>query len=369
MAQYIFFRGGNAVKNSALHMELVFKITNSTPSNPAEIGDTNFSQHYSGVNRSMAWGELSPAIRQATEKYIVPYLGEEFYSELASDYNTGATLSGEMQKALTYLQDASAYYAIYHILPEKTGVVASIGAVQNTPTEGSGQPMSQWSWKALRGSALDNGDRFLDLLLTFLEKQVVAGNAAFHTFKDSAAYKAKGSAFFPTTADLNALLNIQESRRSFLGIIKYIRAVEEDVLFPILCGETFEALTSGGTLSEDNALLRDKVRKAVAHLGLAKAIPHHRIVIDGDGFRVVSQTDGFDDRRNQTNNVHENAILALKESAEAQGKKYLAELQVFLRSNAEKYPVWAASPCNAVANTTGHSIVISPDRKGAVGLF
>lgn len=49
-------------------MDILFKITAPNPSQPAQVGDTNFLKHYTGINRSMAWDEIAPGIRQASER-------------------------------------------------------------------------------------------------------------------------------------------------------------------------------------------------------------------------------------------------------------------------------------------------------------
>jgi len=351
-------------------MDLLFKITAVSPSTPPQVGDTNFMDHYSGVNRSMAWAELLPGIRQATEKFVLPYIGTELYDDLAEKYQAATTLTTQQAKTVELLQDCIAYYTAYHVLPERNAFLSSMGITQNTPTEGSAQPVNQWGWKAKRWNALENGDAFLDKTLSYLEQQVKAAVAYFDLWKNSTAYNVKTSSFFRTTEKLDEYLNIQGSRRSFISLVKYMKEVEEDIIRPLLCDDQFEALKALDVETNEAAYaLLHRVRRAVAFLGLAAGMPHHRIVIDGDGFRVVSQTDQYDDRRNQTNNVHESAIIALAQRAEQNGRRYLIELENFLRDNAATYTLWADSPCNTTPTKRGHTIVVSADGIGGVGLF
>lgn len=348
-------------------MDLVFKVTAGSPSTPPQVGDTNFQAHYSGVNTSMAWAELTPAIRQATEKFVLPFVGTALYDDIAGKFQAGTSLSSSQERTLVYLQDVIAFYTIYHILPEKNSVVASMGVVQNAP-DGGAQPVNQWGWKAKRWSALENGDTFLDRLLNYLDAQVKAGVSYYDLFKNSPSYKVKTSDFFRHTDELDEYLNIQGSRRSFISLVRFMSQVEQDVILPLLCQEQYDAL-KGTTLSAEQESLLKKVRLAVANLGLAEAGPHHRLVIDGDGFRVVSQTDQFDDRRNQTNNVHESAIIALLERAERKGRAAVEAIRIFLAANEDDYPLWADSPCREKMPVKGHTIIVSPDRVGGIGLF
>jgi len=352
-------------------MDLIFKVfTDPDPATPI-LGDTNFLSHYTGANRSMAWQELEPGVRQATEKFILPYIGSDLYDDLATKFQADTALSAEQDRALTLLQDAVAYYTAYHVLPERNGFMASMGVVQNTP-EGGSQPVPQWNFKTMRWNALDNGDRFLDILLTWLEKQVTDGVAYFDLWKDSDAYQVTGSNFFRQTADLDKFLNIQGSRRSFLSLIKYLRETEEDVIRPIICDDLFDQLattSADGTISEVDEALLVRIRKAVAYIGLHQAIPHHRLAIDGDGFRVVSTTDQYDTRQNQTNFVHENAIQALSLRSDQLGLRYLGELRAFLAANSADYPLWTSSSCYTAPSQRSHGMIASPNRQGGVGLF
>jgi hypothetical protein len=353
-------------------MKPIFKITAISPNDPPVIGDSNFPEHYTGANANMAWSEIEPGIRQATEKFILPYLGQEMYDALADYFETlPGSPDPNLARALALLQDCAAYYTAYHVLPERNSFLASMGVVQNNPTGGSA-PVPQWAYKEKRWNALANADSFLDLLLAHLEKMVADGEAAFDPWKNSSAYKVTGSVFFRQTKDLDAYLNMQGSRRTFLSLIKYLRDVEDEVITPILCSGLIAELKTqlaDGALSTANATLMKYVWKAVANLGLVAAVPHHRITIDGDGFRVVSQTDQFDDRRNQTNSIHENAIMNLMQAARDRGTKAIVDLQTFLADNAETYPLWKNSSCNIGKMALAHSLIVPRDGIGGVGVF
>lgn len=348
-------------------MDLIFKFT--TPSPPATplVGDTNFQEHYAGVNTAMAWSELKPAIRQAIQKYLIPYVGQPMYDDLAAKYNAGTTLTTAQAQALEYLQDAAANYAIYHILPQKTATVASLGIVQQSP-EGGAQPVNQWGWQAKRRDALDNGDSALDLLLKYLDKQVKEGVAYFNLWKDSNAYSKKKSDFFRSTEALDDYINMKGSFRTYISLVPFLGQVERRYIKPLLCDELYAAVLATNP-TDDNKKLLPLIQTAVAYLGAAEALPHHRVVVDGDGFRVVSFTDGSDDRRNLTNSTHEQAVGALLTKYKESGEMALEALKAFLEANLNTYPTYRDSACREVPKSKDHTLAVSPDRIGTVGLF
>lgn len=353
-------------------MPYFFKVTSLTPSTPNIVGDTNFKNHYPDINRQMAWAELSPYIRQAAIKNVIPYVGQTFFDDLAGKYDAGTALTTAQAKTLELMQDCLAYYAIYHALPQKNVSINSMGVNQNIPSDGTAQPVSQWSWKNARWSALENADFFLDMLLAQMEAQVKLNVSYYDLWEADISYGKEKSIFIRSTEELDEYLNIKKSRRSYLSIIKYVKEIEEDLIKKELCSDQYDALVTqynAGTLTTANKALIGYIRKVAAYFGLAAAVPHHRIIIDGDGFRVVSQLDGFDERRNQTNNVHESAILALQERVSSAGAKYLKDMKTFLNENEDDYPLWRDSDCKCTGTGKSHRIVYSPDRVGGIGLF
>lgn len=348
-------------------MTLIFKITDPQPSNPPQVGDTNFPSHYTGVNTSMAWQEITPGIRQAVEKFLLDFVGSELYDDLAQKFEAGDSLTDDQNKALELMQDCVAYYTIYHVMPEKRSVLASLGVVEPQASAGA-SPASFPIYREKRRSALDNADIFLDRLLAHLEQQVTDGVAYFDLWKNSDAYSAKTSDFFRSTSELDEYLNIQKSRRSFISIVRFLKQVEEDVIKPILCEDLYAQLFVP-IPSAQNKKLIPMIRRAVAYLGAATAIPHHRIVTDGDGFRVVSATDNYDDRRNLTNNTHEAAIQALLIHCKEQGASAIQKLTKFLEANLTDYPLYRDSTCRASNLPRVHGIIQAESGLGAVGFF
>ncbi len=345
-------------------MQIPFKIT-ASPVPPAPlVAHTNFQNHYAGVNSAFAWSELSPAIRQAAQVYILPFVGLNMYLQLCNKYHTGAAMSAEEQQALEYLQDAAANYAVYHILPQKTALVSTLGTVQQTP-EGGAQPSPQWAWHLKRDDALKVADTALDLLLEYMEQRVAANDALFDAWANDPAYKAKTSAFFRHTAEMDEYLNIKRSRRTYISLIPFFSQVERRVVKSLLCN-TLYAQMQTTPLATANEPLLPLIREAVAYLGAAEALPHHRVVIDGDGFRVVSQTDGNTDRRNLTNNVNESAVQALLAKYQERGAEAIRELKTFLEENLQAFPDYASSSCREKPANKGHSILQSTNGIGTV---
>jgi hypothetical protein len=344
-------------------MQIVFKVvTIPAPALPV-VADTNVQDHYTGINSQYSFKELVPHIQQATDTYVIPFIGEELYNDLAAKYQAGTALTSEQSRTLHLLQRSVIHYAMYRVMSDKVTAITGLGIMQNAP-DGGANPTNQWGFTEKKLALLQTADDALDQLLTFLDKQTAV---YFDLWKNSAAFDYKRSNFIKTTADLDEYLNLQKSRRSFVSIVPFIASVERDVLKPILCTGLYDLAILAAT--DATRALLPYIKELVAYEGAARALPHHRVVVDGDGFRVVSQTDGFQDRRNQTNSVHQQAVGALLSTYQQRSASAKTALVKFLESNLDAYPTYRDSDCRTAPKDKGHGIQESKDRLGAVGIW
>ena len=350
-------------------MTLLFKPTDPQDAEHIVVGDTNFKKHNPSVNLSMSWDTLEPFIRQATDQNILEYIGEDFYDEIALMYEAGTATSPQEIRVLQYLQDAIAWYTGKVAMQALNVTMADMGIQQNSSKEGVSNPTTQWAFKEALRSALANADRSLDRLLNFLEKNVTH----FSTWKDSDAYNVKTSNFLRRTAEVDDILNIKKSRRSFVALSSWMKRAEEQHLLPIIEKTTFDNFSTKikeGTVADGIETKFVKIcRDLVAFRGLANAVDHLAISVEDEGFRVVSHTDGFEDRRNTTNAQHIKLQSALKMSSEKNAKEAEACLIDFLYRNKDSFPDWVASTAYETMTTRNSTKVLhSPDRRGGIML-
>lgn len=325
-------------------MKLLFKKTSDGLSGDV-VGHYNFREHYSGVNFNMRWDTLSPFIRQATTKYVIPFLTTELYAALADLHETG-TGEDEQKELINHLQDCIAYYAIFDALPTLNVSVADMGIQQLNATEGTAAPANQWSFKNARWEALRSADTFMDFALSHMESEVKKENDFYNSWVASKAYKAKGSTFFEGTEDLDNYINIQSSRRAYIALGKYLLKSEEKYLCPVLGIDLYNEIKTqllANDLSQVNLKLIALIKRFVSEWGLYEAIPHISILVEGDGIRVLSSMDGMEDRKSITNPFQLQAIAALRASCEENARTARADLLAFLQKNHSDYPLFEQS--------------------------
>lgn len=322
-------------------MNLLFTIPEN--SEKKIIGDSNFEEHYPQVHKNKQWKSLEPHIRNATLVHLLPYLGSKMYDKLIErTQEDPATTNASADLVILHLRDALANYTIYKAMPSLNVVITDMGVQQYASSEGTSNPSNQWSFKTARAEALKTADQMMDTALKLMELEVAEGNTYFDDWKDSTEYKDTGSILFRQTIDMDKYLNIQGSRRSFISLSKFMKKSEEFDLEPIIGEKLLEKLSEYVRSDSNNiamAGLQKYATRMVAELGLAKAIPHLSILVEGDGFKVMSSSDGMDDKKNILK-VAIGPLEALKESAIKDGKTYRASLIEYLHENKESFPEW-----------------------------
>lgn len=329
-------------------MVTLFKPTDNIE-NPS-VGDMGFLSHYPDVITNTAWAEIQPFVEDAIRQNIAPYIGDVLLTDIAEKIEIDATLNASQTEFIHLLRRATAYYAACLFIPSKHTITASAGEIQNNSNQASPASLSSLKFKLWQVTL--QADKHMDILLEFMEKQVFLNNTYFNLWKESSAYKKGTSPFFRHTTAFNYYYNIFESRRTFLALIPHINDICEDIITPVICNDLFIALKTqleSDTLTDDNSTLLHIIRKAVAYLAVAKAAPYLSIVVESDGFKIVSSTEGMD-KRDAAMNQHQARIDKLVNHALDEGHKNLNRLKKYMADNAQLYPLYLNSPCYTAAN-------------------
>lgn len=342
-------------------MASLFYISGS-PAKP-NIGDSNFEAHYPDVNRNKSWSQLEPYIRQAEQKFIIPFLCKDFYAELvANDLGSPTAIDEEI---IELTRDALAYYTIHHAMPHINMIISDQGLMENSSSDGTAAPVTMWRYKNTRWETINHADDTLDRLLQRLEELVAEGETDVDTWKDSDCFTSNVSCLFRSTQQLRECIHMKRSRRTFVALVPFLKKAEEQFVRTVLCDDQYDRICAGiiaGDLTAEEENLLAKCRPVSANYGLLKAIPHLRIQIEDDGLKMVSSTDGM----NMKQNASETAIAQLRAQLEADAKTAQADLREFLYANADDYPDWTASDCYIDPDDIDNQQVLPENHTGAI---
>lgn len=350
----------------------LFKITaEDCDKNKVTVGDTNFKEHYPGVNRNMAWKTLEPFIRQATERYVFPYICEEALCELADKYQkaavlkfkediitfvNGATLSFEEGTAVTIkeaklmlmFQDIIAYYTIHLAMPVLNTIVADMGVQQNSSSDATSNPTQLWRYKNTRWEVCLVADAGMDRALSYIHKNLQGEDKLSDTWANCSIYEKSQTCFFKTVEQFQCFEDIKNSWRTFKALVPAINKAALRYIKPILCENFYQELCTQiaeDTLTDNNKAIVKLVRGALASYTLKDGIARISIVVESDGIKMVSSTDGM----NIKATANDTAIQRLIEQATEDAEIYKQDLMNTLYANPDNYPTWRDSECCEIA--------------------
>lgn len=284
---------------------------------------------------------ILPAIEQAEEQYLLPYLGEEILAALQIALD-GGDLTGydttleNLTKLLPMAQKSITFYAAVDFIPESE--VRFSGSGLHVPVTQSTKPASERQVKNLERIYLKKGDFFTDKLLEFLEtnKDVYpdwSNNAVVYTYAKEI--------FVQDSIEFSKYKDIAKSRRTFMTIRPFIKDAQESYIKPELGEEFYESLLEkfmDGDLSSDETKLLAFIKPAVAHLAFYDAMPMLNFNFEAGTVKLTSFVD------NKLNKSAEAMLSEIRQHSFELGLRKIKQLVDFLKENYEKYPLFDYTP-------------------------
>lgn len=309
-------------------MDLLIKLT-GTETATSTVGESNFKAHFPSINKNMSWASIKPYIRQATEEYLLPYLGDTLHEAIIA-WEGDEAPADLNARILDCLRDALAAYTIYEAMPHINIVLSDMGAQENASENNTSQPASQWRFKNARWAAMIKADKMLDKALSLLETmEDEEDSTTFADWKEWSLDQGNKSELFDSAKTLSQVMNISTGRRAYLALLPYFKKALNMKIIPAISKEQYDAIIANPTENEYFTEAFEKIRYAVAEYGYYLAIPHLRIAFDGQSVVFVTSTDGM----NMTKDAHQDAINDLKQRTLNDADTALASLTSYLYKN------------------------------------
>lgn len=325
-------------------MDLLFKIEEGQ----TNVGQSNFVEHYGNINYSMTWNKLLPSVKQATNLFIKPTLGNEFYNQLAKYYQSNESEDEFKNNLIDMLQDAIAYYTIL-LHSNTTGVnLSELGLINRTDKDGTVVNISQWQYRNIVWNLTKTGDSFFEMALAYIFDN-----------QSKLEFKPEGEILLINSAkDLAKHINTKGSYRAYLSLKPFIKKATQIYIKPIL-GEDLLKHTldkiKANDKNENHLKLLEKAQAVLAEYALNIAIPHLTIDLSQGYISLLSESDGLKKYETANDNKLEALEAQTKRFAEIQQQ----ELLRFLAKNKEAFGI----------ETTAKESIKVISSGGSVGLF
>jgi hypothetical protein len=285
-----------------------------------------------GIQKNINPNTIAPYIEQAELAYIQPYIGREFYDELAQAVISQtppdeSTVLGQLIKKLNM---ATAYFTYYKALPFLSVSTGDSGVMLNTP--GNTAAMPKWLYLKLEDETLAMADANLESALQYLE----ANKAEFGTWTGSSQFTISHDLFIQSASQLGQFFPASRSSRQFYVLIReYIKRTEAFIVKPFISPELYLELknkikTATPNLLPEEAKVCDLIGYWLAHETIIEALAYLPIVIFSDGIRVISKSGLSADSSRNEEAADNGRLSTLKADCISKAAGFKAELQKYL---------------------------------------
>jgi len=273
--------------------------------------------------------KIQPDVLLAEDDYLRPALGAAFYDDLI-DPTTQLT-SAEADRLRYLLRSSLANLSMVGYLDIAQVHINGQG-VQIVSTDNE-KTAFQWQVNNLKTSFSRKGWNGLEKALAYLEDHATD----FPDWAASATAKAARGYFITSATVFSEHYNISNARLTFQALASLLRKTERFRLEPVLGTDFFDELKQqlrDDTLTAENEkLLDDYVRPALAHLVMAQAIGELGFALNGNALELNVYRP--DDSNSKESDPGLTQLLDLKAGqALDDGEHYLRKLTKYLNLTA-----------------------------------
>lgn len=311
-------------------------------------------QLYINIDVNMKFDKLKPHIESAELEFIIPLLGQEFYDEIHEAYNGVPPLTADLVVLMPYIQRSLANYALFVGIDEIGVAVGNLGIQEQSNT--NSQPASMAKVMNLRIKYGAAADKAADLLLEFLEFASIIPEGGgeedrlYSTWYNSDYNTALSGNIVYKISIANKYIDIGDSRRMFLRLMKRIKDIEAVYVRRLICKDQHEEIIAhirAGTLTTAEKALAEKLEPIISKRALYGALPGLPVIITSEGLflQTSSSVSAGSIQKLQAGPVEKQALANDLKSGDFGFEGDESILMNFIKDNIGDYPLISASPC------------------------
>ncbi|MBC7509385.1 MAG: hypothetical protein H7320_11665 [Ferruginibacter sp.] len=313
----------------------------------ATLGEVNFA-------------EIQNTVKQTEDKHIIPVLGLTQYNLLNTAYNTatGETLADvKLAALLEQCRKVIAPYVCYYYTPKVDGSL-SAGGFRRQETQ-TAKSAYQYQVTNFREANLQEAEAATENLIRFLE----ANKTDYTAWAESDEFKAYRSLFIKTALEFNTIFPSHTPCRNYYAMRSKMMDVEElgmrnflgDALFTVLKDKD----KAGTAFTEKENVLIVKIKKAIANITVAAAVPTLNVRISDGGITLTTVgARTTNDAIASRSAADANALNTLINACNASGKQWIESAAAYMRANATDFDTWPGNVITEIIikNTAGTAV-------------
>lgn len=307
------------------------------------IRDADILLQFAHISGSMRYDSAEASLRMVELKYIVPILGTDLYDVLnaAIDAETQQDPLDPVWVALLKQcrMAIGPLFCFFHA--DKADVLFSESGMQRVETQ-TNKGAYQEQRSKFKEANLAEGEYALELLQAFIE----LNQEDYPEWLDSDNFKKYKSLFIKSGTEFNELFPSQTPHRNYWLLRAKMYDVEENNIRNFLGDELFDALKTKDAMadpdfSDEEKSLLGKLKKAIANLTVALAVPIMNVRIGSNGLTVPAVTTfSQDDANNTRGGIDHKMIDTFIISCSNTGTDWINNAQTYLTNNKTEFPSW-----------------------------
>ncbi|UZR95935.1 DUF6712 family protein [Chondrinema litorale] len=303
------------------------------------IKTTEEIRDYVPANVSFDFKNVKPFLQLAQDKYIYPFLDQDFYQELWDGYNTNS-LTDKLKQVLYHAQNAIVNIGFMLYIPHGNVQVSSSGI--HIATNEQKKTAFSWQVNQLRDSHLNIGYNAIDDLLLYLESNIQ--DPEFVKWKNGSGVTLKRESLIQSAVEFSKYVNIKSSRRVFMLLYAIMQRIEREIP-ELISEELFEEIitqvknTAANSVSLENQKLLTFIKPFIAFATIAKAANEISLQITDQGITIVESYQTIEKK----SIVDDARLINLINDSRHEASKAKTKLEAFLNDNADTYPLFKNS--------------------------
>ncbi len=319
-------------------------------------------KEYAQIAANWPYEDLEPSLRMVELKYIVPVLGKDLYDVLDAAI-TAATEQDPLNPDFVDLvhqcrMAIGPLFCFFHA--DKADILFSASGMQRRETT-TNKVAYQEQRSKFKEANLKEGEEALEMLQQFIE----FNQEDYPEWLDSDNFKKYKSLFIKTGTEFNDIFPSATPYRNYWALRPRMQQIEETVIRKLLGDDLYNELKEEDAKKDpafidEELILLDKLKKAIANLTVALAIPFINVRISSEGLTVPAVTSfSQDDMYQNRNGIPDKMLSTYISACINTGSDWIENATDYLTANKTAFASWIGfadaeedTSCNADLNSS-----------------
>jgi len=300
---------------------------------------------YAELTSGIQFNSIRSTINLVEQQHIAPVLGSTLFNSLNTAYTAAAdetALNADQQNLLEKCRWVIGPMLCYYYAPKSEVKLGESGA-QRVESD-TNKTAYQNQVVNYREQNLREGELATELLLQFLDEN----QTKYTAWVDSPGFQKYKELFIKSGSEFQDLFTSHSPYRNYLAMRGKMQDVEQNNIRPLLGDDLFNHLKeldqSEEEFSENEEALLKKIKKVIAYLTVASAIPFLNVRMDANGITVMNNSSAQNDQMAKRSAAPDTILNSVISACNDAAKSWINNVTTFLAANPEDFAEYLPDP-------------------------